>query len=209
MSTNEEKRLKMMLTIENALYLGGYGAVAGVDEAGRGPLAGDVFAAAVILPKGLYIEGLDDSKKLTPKKREELYDVIINTALSYSVASASVLEIDTYNIRNATHLAMKRAVEGLKLIPDYIIVDGNSSFESEIPLSCVVGGDQKSLSIAAASVLAKVERDRYITELGRKYPEYNFAKHKGYGTVEHIKIIREIGPCPIHRKTFLKKIISA
>ncbi len=208
MNDTEIKRLDLMLSIEKALLGMGYENIAGVDEAGRGPLAGDVFAAAVILPPGLLIEGIDDSKKISPKKREMLCERIKSEATCWSVGRASVLEIDALNIRNATHLAMERAVLGLKFDPGYIIVDGNSSFESETPLSCVVGGDGKSLSIAAASILAKAERDKYISEADNIYPGYNFAKHKGYGTAEHIKIIREIGVCPLHRKTFLKKILS-
>lgn len=179
----------------------------GVDEAGRGPLAGDVFAAAVILPKDCYIEGLNDSKKLTEKKREKLYDEIIEKAETYCIATASVKEIEEINILQATYLAMSRAVEGLKLKPETILIDGNRmppQLENE-NARCVVKGDATSASIAAASILAKVARDRYMLEVAKKYPEYLFEKHKGYGTKAHYEAIDKYGECQVHRHSFLKK----
>ena len=188
---------------ETAAINSGFSLVCGVDEAGRGPLAGPVFAAAVILPKECpEIDGLNDSKKLSEKKREALFDIIIEKAVAYKIASASVDEIEEYNILNATFLAMKRAVEGLPVAADYAIIDGNRLPELNIACSPLIKGDAKSLSVAAASILAKVARDRYITELDDKYPEYNFKKHKGYGTKEHLEAIQKYGPCPIHRLSF-------
>ena len=181
----------------------GYSAVCGVDEAGRGPLAGNVVAAAVILPDGLVIEGLDDSKKLTEKKRDALYDVIIKEALAYSISWATPAEIDEHNILNATMIAMNRAVKGLSIKADYALIDGNCSRGFDIPTQTVVKGDAKSPSIAAASILAKVTRDRQCVELDKAYPEYNFAKHKGYPTKDHMQKVRELGPCPEHRRSFL------
>jgi ribonuclease HII len=192
--------------IENSLFDDGYNIVAGVDEAGRGPLAGPVCAAAVILPKNLQIEGLNDSKKLSPKKRDKLYDIIIENAVSYGIGFASVEEIDRYNILNATYMAMNRALEKLNVIPDIAIIDGNRSEGVTFKNICVVGGDGKSASVAAASILAKVTRDRLMEELDRQYPQYQFSKHKGYGTKLHYEKIREFGASPIHRKTFLKKM---
>ena len=187
----------------------GYSLVCGVDEAGRGPLAGPVYAAAVILPSDCEIEGLNDSKKLSEKKREQLYDVIKEKAVAYCIASADVEEIESVNILRATYLAMNRAIDGLKIKPDYALIDGNR-IPDGIKVECetVVGGDAKSLSIAASSVLAKVSRDRYIIELDEKYPEYNFKKHKGYGTKEHTDAILKYGPCEIHRMSFLKNILK-
>lgn len=205
MENNEMERLLGMFSYEKGLKIIGYKNIAGVDEAGRGPLAGDVFAAAVILPDGLMIEGLNDSKKLSEKKREVLFDTITENALSWAVGRATVEEIDKHNILNATYLAMNRAIESLKISPCYVLVDGNSIKGLDIPHKCIVKGDMKSMSIAAASIIAKVSRDRYIKQLSDIYPLYNFAKHKGYGTKEHIAAILEYGPCPIHRKTFLKK----
>ncbi len=184
----------------------GYKVVCGIDEAGRGPLAGPVHAAAVILPIGLEIEGLNDSKKLTEKKREQLFDVICEKAIDYSIGIATEKEIDEINILNATFLAMHRAVEGLKIKPDYALIDGNQY--PKIPFvteETVVKGDAKSMSIAAASILAKVSRDRFMLEKAKEYPEYCFEKHKGYGTKVHYEAIKEFGPSPIHRMTFLKK----
>lgn len=184
----------------------GYKVVCGIDEAGRGPLAGPVHAAAVILPIGLEIEGLNDSKKLTEKKREQLFDVICEKAIDYSIGVATEKEIDEINILNATFLAMHRAVEGLKIKPDYALIDGNQY--PKIPFvteETVVKGDAKSMSIAAASILAKVSRDRFMLEKAKEYPEYCFEKHKGYGTKVHYEAIKEFGPSPIHRLTFLKK----
>ncbi len=183
--------------------------LAGVDEAGRGPLAGPVYAAAVILPDGFYSEEINDSKKLTEKKREKLYDVICENALAYCISAVSAKTIDEINILNATFLAMKQAVEGLKITPDYVLVDGNRSKGLLVPHECVIGGDAKSQSIAAASILAKVTRDRFCKdELATKYPEYLFEKHKGYGTKLHTEKILELGPCPEHRMTFLTKILA-
>ncbi|CDB23636.1 ribonuclease [Clostridium sp. CAG:557] len=199
---------KDWLFYENEARNNGYHVVCGVDEAGRGPLAGPVFAAAVILPQNLMIDGLNDSKKLSEKKREILYDKIKNLALTYAVAFATEHEIDEINILNATFLAMKRAVAKLNLKPDIVLVDGNKSPELEISTQTIVKGDSLSASIAAASILAKVERDRLMKNLSKKYPEYNFEKHKGYGTKMHIDLIKKYGPCEIHRKSFLKKILG-
>ena len=173
-----------------------------MDEAGRGPLAGNVVAAAVIMPEGLIIEGLDDSKKLTEKKREKLYDIILEKAVC-SIAWATPAEIDEYNILNATMLAMRRAVEGLPVKADVALIDGNCSRGFEIPTQTVVKGDARSYSIAAASVLAKVTRDRQCLEMDAKYPEYGFAGHKGYPTKAHMAKVMELGPCPEHRRSFL------
>ena len=182
----------------------GYKLVCGVDEAGRGPLSGPVFAAAVILPAGLYIEGLNDSKKLTPKKRDALFDTICREAVTYGIASASVEEIDEMNILEADLLAMRRAIAMLSPAADFALIDGNCTKEFTLPVASVVKGDAKSCSIAAASILTKVSRDRLCEEHDRLYPEYGFAKHKGYGTAAHMEAIRKYGPCPLHRKTFLK-----
>ena len=185
----------------------GFERVAGIDEAGRGPLAGPVVAAAVILPKGLVIEGLDDSKKLSEKKREALFDEITEKALAYSIASASHLEIDEYNILGATMLAMKRAEEGLSLRPDLLLIDGNRATGFDLPVKTVIKGDALIPSISAASILAKVTRDRMCLELDALYPEYNFKVHKGYPTKYHRDKLLELGPCPEHRRSFLKKIL--
>ncbi len=182
--------------------------ICGVDEAGRGPLAGPVVAAACILPEGLIIEGLDDSKKLTEKKREKIFDVIIENALDYSIASASVEEIEEINILNAAMLAMKRAIDGLKIKPDLALIDGNCSRGFTVPTKTVVGGDATSQSIAAASILAKVTRDRMCYEFDKEYPEYGFAKHKGYGTKLHTEAIKTYGLTPIHRPSFLTKLFK-
>ncbi len=189
---------------EEAKYLEGYTAVCGCDEAGRGPLCGPVVAAAVILPKGMEIEGLNDSKKLTEKKREALFEVIKEKALAYAIAEASPEEIDDINILNASMLAMNRAVESLSVKADFALIDGNCSRGFNIPTETVVKGDSKSASIAAASILAKVTRDRLCIEHDAMYPEYGIAKHKGYPTKEHMEAVRKYGPSPIHRKTFLK-----
>ncbi len=193
---------------EKAAAEKGYSAICGIDEAGRGPLAGPVFAAAVILPCGTEIEGLNDSKKLTEKKREELFDKIQETAIACSIAFATEQEIDEVNILQATFLAMRRAVDGLKVRPDFALVDGNRMPPLGIPAELIVKGDANSASIAAASILAKVSRDRVMKEIDALYPEYQFAKHKGYGTELHREILLERGPCPVHRKTFLKKILA-
>ena len=187
---------------ENECKEKGFLSVCGVDEAGRGPLAGNVVAAAVIMPECLIIEGLDDSKKLTEKKREKLYDIILEKAIC-SIAWATPAEIDEYNILNATMLAMRRAVEGLSVKADFALIDGNCSRGFEIPTQTVVKGDAKSYSIAAASVLAKVTRDRQCLEMDKDYPEYGFAGHKGYPTKAHMAKVIELGPCPEHRRSFL------
>lgn len=192
--------------IEDALRAEGYDIVCGVDEAGRGPLAGPVCAAAVILPRGVTIEGLDDSKKLTEKRREALYDVIIAAAEAYGVAFADVEEIEKLNILGATYLAMNRAIAALGVGIDLALIDGNRNAGIEYPSRCVVKGDAKCVSIAAASVLAKVTRDRYMRALAEKYPGYGFERHKGYGTEAHYAAIRALGPCPEHRPSFLRSM---
>ena len=191
-------------SIEQELHGEGFTCVCGVDEAGRGPLCGPVFAAACILPDGLYIEGLNDSKKLTEKKREKLFDIIKNEAVAYSIASADVDEINEMNILEADLLAMRRAIDGLGVKADFAIIDGNIARDFPIPARAVVKGDSKSMSIAAASVLAKVARDRLCLELDREFPQYGIAKHKGYGTKEHMDALRKYGPSPIHRKKFIR-----
>ncbi len=196
------------LFFENEAYVRGYKYVCGVDEAGRGPLAGPVFAAAVILPRGCVIDGVNDSKKLTEKKREQLYSKIKEQSLAYYVASASVDEIDEINILNATFLVMTRAVSGLQVKADFALVDGNRLPSLEIDAKAVVKGDALSESIAAASILAKVERDHFMLKLANEYPNYAFEKHKGYGTKLHIEMIKKYGASNVHRKTFLKKILN-
>ncbi|MBR5088733.1 MAG: ribonuclease HII [Ruminiclostridium sp.] len=182
-----------------------HGLICGIDEAGRGPLAGDVYAAAVILPEGVVISGLDDSKKLSEKKRDLLYDEIIAKAEAYCIATASAAEIDEINILNAAMLAMKRAFDGLSTKPALALVDGNKAPDLGIPVKTVVKGDSLSASIAAASILAKVARDRYMAELDARYPEYLFAKHKGYGTKLHYQMLEKYGLCPEHRRSFFKR----
>lgn len=196
------------LFYENKYISQGKNLICGVDEAGRGPLAGPVCAAAVIMPEGLIIEGVNDSKKLTAKKREKLFDIIKNEAICYSVAFASASEIDEINILNATHLAMTRAVEGLEKAPEVVLVDGNSLPKWYYDSEAIVKGDAVCHSIACASILAKVSRDRLMLLEAEKYPQYSFEKHKGYGTKVHVQALKEYGPCPIHRKTFLKKILK-
>lgn len=190
--------------IENQLNEAGYEIVCGIDEAGRGPLCGPVVAAACILPMGLVIDGLNDSKKLTEKKREAIFEEITKNAVAYSIALATVDEINETNILEATLLAMRRAVEGLPVRPDYLIIDGNICRGFDIPARAVVKGDATSPSIAAASILAKVTRDRMCYELDRQYPEYGIAKHKGYGTAAHYKALEEHGVPPIYRTKFLR-----
>lgn len=191
---------------EHAAFEEGCRLVCGVDEAGRGPLAGPVCAAAVILPPDLEIEGLNDSKKLTDKRRRALYDVITDQAIAYGIAFASEQEIDEINILQATFLAMRRAVEQLAIKPDLALVDGNREPDfGAIPIKTIIKGDSLSASIAAASILAKVTRDRYMEEQDIIYPQYGFALHKGYGTQAHYAALREFGACPLHRRTFLKK----
>ena len=192
--------------LENEIYDAGEQLLCGVDEAGRGPLAGPVCAAAVILPRGMEIPGLNDSKKLTEKKREALYDVICSSAVSYGIAFATVDEIEEVNILNAAMLAMNRAIEKLSVQPTLALIDGNRSSAIKIASRCVVKGDAKCADIAAASVLAKVTRDRYMLEMAEKYPQYKFEKHKGYGTKDHYAALREYGPCEIHRPSFLRKM---
>ena len=189
---------------ENKMYEKGYTSVCGCDEAGRGPLCGPVVAAAVILPNDTVIEGLDDSKKLTEKKREKLFEIIKEKAVAYAIAEASPEEIDEINILNASMLAMRRAVEKLEVKADFALIDGNCSRGFDIPTETVVKGDSKSYSIAAASILAKVTRDRGCAELDKEYPMYGIAKHKGYPTKDHMEAVRKYGPSPIHRKSFLK-----
>ncbi len=177
----------------------------GVDEAGRGPLAGPVCAAAVVLPENCAIEGVGDSKKLSAKKREQLYDEITAQALTYGIAFASVEEIDTLNILNATMLAMQRAVQQLSVPPKLILADGNRTPDWPHPSRCLVGGDGRSACVAAASILAKVTRDRLMMELDETYPQYGFCRHKGYGTKAHYAALDEFGPSPVHRRSFLRK----
>ena len=203
----EKKDLNTLYEFDSAVRneLDG-GLLCGTDEAGRGPLAGDVFAAAVILKEGVMIEGINDSKKLTDKKRNALYDEITEKAEAYCIARATVEEIEDINILNAAMLAMRRAVEGLSEKPSLVIADGNKCPDiPETDVRCVVKGDANSASIAAASVLAKVARDRYMEDMAAKYPEYHFEKHKGYGTKLHYQMIDENGPSDIHRMSFLKK----
>ncbi len=201
----EQKRLLEMRKFEDTLMGAGYNNIAGVDEAGRGPLAGDVFAAAVILPPDFLPEGLNDSKKLSEKKREKLYDVITENAIAYAVGRASAEEIDDINILQATYEAMRRAVAGLSVKPDYVLIDGNPVTDMPFLHASIVKGDSLSLSIAAASIIAKVSRDRYMMEMDAQFPGYGFGVHKGYGTKAHKEAVWEHGPCPIHRRSFLKK----
>ena len=196
----------MTYEYEHELKARGYSLICGIDEAGRGPLAGPVFAAAVILPEGLEDLGINDSKKLSEKKRDLLFEQIKEKAVAWSVASASEREIDEINILNATFLAMKRAVEGLSLRPEIALVDGNRKPGTGIEELTLVKGDAKSISIAAASILAKVSRDRYLLELDRQYPQYQFAKHKGYPTKLHYEMIKAHGVSPVHRRSFLKNL---
>ncbi|MEE1239547.1 MAG: ribonuclease HII [Acutalibacteraceae bacterium] len=194
---------------EKAAMTSGFNIICGVDEAGRGPLAGPVCAAAVILSPDTVIEGLDDSKKLSEKKRERLYGEITEKAIAYCVAYGTLEEIEKVNILEATFLAMNRAIEGLNVKPDFAIIDGNRVPKGiKIPCATLVKGDSKSMSVAAASVLAKVTRDRLMLTYDEKYPQYNFKKHKGYGTKEHTELIKEYGPCEIHRLSFLKNILG-
>ena len=192
--------------LENEIYEEGFELLCGVDEAGRGPLAGPVYAAAVILPRDLVIAGLNDSKKLTEKKREALFDPICEAAICYAVARAEVEEIETLNILNATFLAMNRAIGQLSPVPSLALIDGNRSTGIRYPSRTVIKGDGRCADIAAASVLAKVSRDRYMTEMAERYPQYGFEAHKGYGTAAHYAALREFGPSPIHRPSFLKKM---
>ena len=192
--------------LEKQIYSQGYKLVCGVDEAGRGPLAGPVYAAAVILPRDAVIPGLNDSKKLTERKREELFEPIKTTALSYGIAFATVEEIEELNILNATFLAMNRAIAQLEPQPELALIDGNRNSGIELNSQCVVKGDSLCADIAAASVLAKVRRDRYMLQMDELYPQYHFRQHKGYGTKLHYEALREYGPSPIHRLSFLRKM---
>lgn len=193
-------------TLENEIYDSGERLICGVDEAGRGPLAGPVYAVAVILPRNIEIEGLNDSKKLSEKKREALFDIICSESISFGIASATVEEIEQLNILNAAMLAMNRAIEQLSEKPSLALIDGNHNSAIKMPSRCVVKGDAKCADIAAASILAKVSRDRYMLLMSEKYPEYAFDRHKGYGTKLHYEKLRQYGPCEIHRPSFLRKM---
>lgn len=207
MDDKEKARLNKMMEYEESLYLKGYNLIGGIDEAGRGPLCGPVVAAVVILKQGEYIEKVNDSKKLSEKTREKLYEEIISKAIDYSVGIVDEKVIDEINILEATRLAMKKAVEGLKIKPEYILVDAEKKVPIDIPYLPIIRGDSLSISIASSSIIAKVTRDRMLQEMDKEYPEYNFKKNKGYGTAEHISAIKEHGLCKIHRKTFCKKFI--
>lgn len=197
------------MELEERARADGFCAVCGIDEAGRGPLAGPVVAAAVILAPGTQLPGVNDSKKLTEKKREELFDYVRENAVAYGIGTADEREIDEINILQATYLAMTRAVQNLNVKADYALIDGNRiPPQLDIPAEYVIKGDGKVLSIAAASILAKVTRDRYMREMAKQYPEYGFEKHKGYGTKAHYQAIAEHGICPLHRRTFLKKVLN-
>lgn len=195
-----------MWLYEKAAFAEGWQLVCGVDEAGRGCLAGPVYAAAVILPRGIRIKGLNDSKQVAPKKREELFEIIMNKAVAFGVGTASEAEIDEVNILNATYLAMNRAIRQLEPAAEIALIDGNRAKGIDCIHRTIVGGDGKSASIAAASILAKVSRDRYMTALAAEYPDYHFDLHKGYGTPQHCEDIRRCGPSPVHRRTFLRKL---
>lgn len=192
--------------LENGIYASGVNILCGVDEAGRGPLAGPACAAAVILPRGLEIPGLNDSKKLSEKRREALYDVIISSAAAYGIAFADVEEIERLNILHATFLAMNRAIAQLSVRPELALIDGNRNSDIEVPSRCIVKGDSRCADIAAASILAKVTRDRYMIKMAEQYPQYGFEQHKGYGTKQHYAALREYGATPIHRMSFLRKM---
>ena len=208
MKEKEEERLKHMLEIEDSLYQKGYKIICGVDEAGRGPLCGPVVAAAVILKPDDMIEGVNDSKKLFEKKREKLYEDIMSNALAVGIGIKDVDIIEKVNILNATKLAMKEAIDNLKIRPEYVLIDGNQMIDIDIKGETVISGDAKSESIAAASIIAKVTRDRMLIEWDKKYPEYGFAKHKGYGTKAHIEAIQKYGLTPLHRPSFCKKFVK-
>lgn len=195
-----------MFHFENQQKFLGFQLVCGVDEAGRGPLAGPVCAAAVILPEGIAIPGLNDSKKLSDKRRREMYPLIKEQAIAYSIAFASEEEIDEMNILQATFLAMQRAIDGLQVKPDFALIDGNRQKDFGLPVKTIIGGDGLSASIAAASILAKVTRDDYMFNLANKYPQYGFEVHKGYGTKAHYEALAKFGPSDVHRMTFLKKL---
>lgn len=197
------------LEIEQLLWQNGYRFIAGIDEAGRGPLAGPVVAAAVVFEPGKLIEGVRDSKQLSEKKREALYQVIVNECLAYGIGVVPPEEIDRINIRNATFKAMRKALGAMKQVPDFLLIDGEELPDSLYPQEAIVGGDDKSFTIAAASILAKVTRDRLMREYHLQYPQYHFDQHKGYGTQLHREMILKYGPSPIHRKSFLKKLLGS
>ena len=203
----ENERLELINTFENEGYEKGYTYIGGIDEAGRGPLAGPVVAAVVVFKPGTKIEGINDSKKLSESKREELFDIIKNEALDYGIGIVQREEIDEYNILNATYMAMKKALNCLKQTPDYLLVDAAHVPDIDIEQKSIIKGDSKSISIAAASILAKVTRDHIMYEYDKIYPEYGFESHKGYGTDKHYQAIREHGITPIHRRSFLKNIL--
>ena len=204
---NELKRLEEISAYEKECYLNGCTYVAGIDEVGRGPLAGPVVTAVVILKKGAMIEGINDSKKLSEAKREELYDIIVKEAVDYSIGIVSPAEIDEINILQATYKAMKQCLNGLKVKPDYILVDAVTIPNIEIKQKGIIKGDAKSISIGAASIVAKVTRDRLMKDYSEIFPEYDFEQNKGYGSPKHIKAIKEIGICPIHRRSFVKNFM--
>ena len=209
MKEKEFERLTLLKEEEVKLYENNINYICGIDEAGRGPLAGPVVVGAVILPKDSFIEGVNDSKKISEKKREKIYEQILEEAISYSVGIVDQKTIDEINILNATKLAVKIALEGLKQRPDVIMVDALTNMDTlGIPYISVVKGDAKNYSIAAASIIAKVTRDRIMKEWDEIYPIYGFAKHKGYGTAEHIRIIKENGPCILHRRSFIKNFVK-
>ena len=208
MKEKEEDRLKLLKEYETKLYKTGLKYICGIDEAGRGPLAGPVVVAAVIMPKNSFIEGVNDSKKVSEKKRELLYNKITNEAIAWSVEIIDQNEIDEYNILNATKRAVTGAIKNLKIKPDRVLIDALERIDTcGVPYTSVIKGDAKIYSIAAASIIAKVTRDRIMREWDAIYPTYGFAKHKGYGTAEHIKAIKENGACALHRKTFVKNFI--
>ena len=208
MKEKEEQRLNELKEIDKSYFKEGYNYICGIDEAGRGPLAGPVVVAAVIMPKDSMIEGVNDSKKVSEKKREKLYELIIEEAISYSVGIVDQNEIDRINILNATKAGLTEAVRTLKVKPELILVDALTNIDTcGVPYQSIIKGDAKSYSIAAASIIAKVTRDRIMREWDKVYPQYGFATHKGYGTAAHIKAIKEYGPCPLHRKTFIKNFI--
>ena len=209
MKEKEEERLIELSKFEKEYFEKGYNLIAGIDEAGRGPLAGPVVAAAVILPKGCLIEGVNDSKKLSEKKREKLYDDIIENAIAWGVGIKDNNVIDEINILEATRLAMHEAIENLQVKPDFIFIDAEKKVDTDkIPYLPIIKGDALSISIAAASIIAKVTRDRMMREYDEIYPQYGFSGHKGYGTAKHIAAIKEYGPCILHRKSFIKNFIK-
>ena len=209
MKEKEEERLIHLKQMEKELYQKGFQTIAGIDEAGRGPLAGPVVVAGVIMPKDSMIEGVNDSKKVSEKKREKLYDIILEEAIDYGVGIVDQKEIDKINILNATKKALHLSVESLKIKPQLILVDALTGIDTcNIPYKSIIKGDATCYNISAASIIAKVTRDRIIREWDEVYPQYGFAKHKGYGTAQHIQAIREYGPCPLHRKSFLKNIMN-